>query len=142
MGMRGRLDAPPGALPRTPGYLDNNENQVSGRCLCGAVTLSGGPVLSVQTCHCRECRAMSGHVWASVEVPLAGAVIGGPIRWFAASDRARRGFCPVCGAFVVWQANGGDRVEFALGALAQEPGAPTAHEFLAQKGDYYPWGPA
>jgi hypothetical protein len=118
-------------------------DSISGQCLCGAVTLSGGPVLSSQTCHCRECRAMSGHVWASVAVPLQGAVIGGPIRWFAASGRARRGVCPTCGAFLVWQANDSDQIEFALGALTEGPRTPpTIDEFLADKGDYYPWGAA
>lgn len=82
---------------------------------------------------------MLGHVWASAEVALDGVAISGPLRWFQASPRARRGFCPVCGAFLVWQALGGATLEIGLGALQTGAPAPDLHEHLAEKGDYYPW---
>jgi hypothetical protein len=115
---------------------------IRARCLCGAVAIqAAGQILSTQTCHCRECRAMSGHVWASAEVAAPGVTISGPLRWFRASLRARRGFCPVCGAFLIWQADAGGTLEIALGALAGDAPAPGLHEHLAEKGDYYPWAP-
>ena len=60
---------------------------------------------------------MSGGEWASADVARADLTIKGDVRWFAASDRARRGFCPACGAFLFWEAHGSDEIAFALGAV-------------------------
>ena len=60
---------------------------------------------------------MSGGDWASADVAGADLSIEGEVQWFAASDRARRGFCPTCGAFLFWEAHGTDEIAFALGAV-------------------------
>lgn len=60
---------------------------------------------------------MSGGTWASADVAREDLAIEGDVRWFAASDRARRGFCPGCGAFLFWEAAGGEEIAFALGAV-------------------------
>jgi len=64
--------------------------------------------------------------------------IGGPVKWFAASGIARRGFCPECGASMFWQGLGEDEVSFALGCLEGPTGLRLEkHIFCADKGDYY-----
>lgn len=60
---------------------------------------------------------MSGGEWASGDVARGDLAVEGEPRWFAASDRALRGFCPTCGAFLLWEAHGSGEIAFALGAV-------------------------
>ena len=112
---------------------------LTGHCLCGAVTFrTGAEAQGASVCHCGQCRRQSGHQWASAQVPHAALEVTGDVRWFRASDRAERGFCPVCGSFLFWRGDGEDRISFALGALDAPTGLRvTKHIFTADKGDYY-----
>lgn len=66
----------------------------------------------------------------------------GFVKWFRASDFARRGFCSECGASLFWH---GDRYEqfknriaVAFGALDDpSPALLEKHIFVADKGCYY-----
>ena len=110
-----------------------------GHCLCGAVgfTLRARPQ-DPAVCHCRECRRQSGHAWAAATVPDEALEIAGPVAWYAASPRARRGFCPRCGSFLFWKGQGEDTTDVSLGALHMPTGLRLArHIFVAEKGDYY-----
>ena len=110
-----------------------------GHCLCGAVAFeTRSKPKGASVCHCSQCRRQSGHLWASAYVPKADLTITGPVRWFASSDAARRGFCPTCGAFLFWQAHAEDTISFALGAITGPTGILLEkHIFCADKGDYY-----
>ena len=110
-----------------------------GRCLCGAITFRvTAPPQGASACHCSQCRRQSGHVWASASVPSDALEIAGEPRWFAASARARRGFCDTCGSVLFWEAEGEDEISFALGSLDLPTGlALERHIFTADKGDYY-----
>ena len=69
---------------------------------------------------------------------LSDVDITGEPRWYAASTEARRGFCPTCGSFLFWQANGSDQMGVALGAIDGPTGVTGfRHIFTADKGDYY-----
>ena len=127
--------------------MNNSVNVLTGQCLCCAVAFSipKDGLEDLSACHCDQCRRWSGHVWASVNAPLAGLKIetgDGALKWHRASDFARRGFCGTCGASLFWHAEGLEarrhRMAVALGALD----APTGfrleeHIFVAHKGDYY-----
>jgi hypothetical protein len=112
-----------------------------GSCLCGAVRFSINDALRPpDACHCRECRRQSGHFWTSTDVSRTALTIEGADRltWFQSSEKIRRGFCSVCGAFLFWDPAVRDRIAVAMGAL--DP--PTdvhleTHIFVAEKGDYY-----
>jgi len=112
---------------------------ITGRCLCGDITFAvDAAPSSVSVCHCGQCRRQSGHLWASAQVPEAAVRIDGPVHWYAASDTARRGFCPRCGSFLFWKAHDEDMISFALGALDEPTGLKLeTHIFVADKGDYY-----
>ena len=72
---------------------------MKGSCLCGNVTFEvTGEVLRTSACHCTMCRKQSGHVWASGSVRPDDISIHGDVRWFRASEKAERGFCPSCGS--------------------------------------------
>ncbi|KMK68720.1 GFA family protein [Puniceibacterium sp. IMCC21224] len=110
-----------------------------GSCCCGniAFTVNAAPT-GASACHCRQCRKMSGHIWASAQVPQDQIIIAGPVTWFHASPRARRGICPTCGAFLFWQGTGETMISFALGAIDGPTGlALEKHIFTSDRGDYY-----
>lgn len=112
---------------------------LNGSCLCGDVTfrVTATP-LDPAACHCSMCRKTSGHVWAAAIVPENGIEIAGPVRWYRSSEKARRGFCPRCGASLFWQEIGSGRMDFALGAVDGPTSLHLArHIFTEDKGDYY-----
>ncbi len=112
---------------------------LKGSCLCGDVrfTVTGAP-FDPAACHCNQCRKMSGHVWAAAIVREADIEIVGEVRWYEATPRARRGFCPRCGSSLFWQEQGSGNMDFALGAVDGPTGLHLArHIFIESKGDYY-----
>jgi len=112
---------------------------LKGSCLCGAITFTaGGLARDPAACHCSQCRKQSGHYWASVQVLDENLTISGSPRWYAASETARRGFCPTCGSFLFWKGQDDPDTGVALGALEAPTGLRLErHIFTADKGDYY-----
>jgi len=112
-----------------------------GSCLCGAVRFEVSvPLPPPDACHCHQCRKQSGHYFASTDVPRASLTIHGEetVRWYASSERVRRGFCSVCGSALFWDPIHKDSIGVAMGAFD----TPTEthlhiHIFVAEKGDYY-----
>ena len=79
----------------------------------------------------------------STDVPRAALRVGGAdkVTWYKSSDKARRGFCSVCGSPLFWDPFGRDWTGIAMGAFD----TPTrtklhVHVFVASKGDYYDIG--
>ena len=110
-----------------------------GSCLCGDVTftVTDSPC-GTTVCHCSQCRKQSGHLWASAYVARSDLSISGTVNWYAASETAKRGFCPRCGSFLFWAADAEDTMSFALGALQEPTGLRLEkHIFVADKGDYH-----
>lgn len=113
----------------------------SGSCLCGSVRFTvTGTLKAPDACHCSQCRRVSGHVWASTDVPDDRLVITGEgqVRWFRSSDAVKRGFCDTCGSALFWKPIDQPRTAVAMGAFD----APThmhleMHIFVDDKGDYY-----
>ncbi len=114
-------------------------SSLQGSCTCGAITfVVAGRPKQASVCHCTQCRKMSGHTWASAQVPESDLTTTGPVRWFASSETAKRGICPNCGAFLFWKALDEDEISFALGAIDGPTGLTLEkHIFVADKGDYY-----
>lgn len=119
----------------------NIDKPVHGSCLCGAVQIDVTRFSGDLTyCHCTQCRKQSGHFYAAANVKLADIRIDGEeaIRWYAASDMAKRGFCTICGSVLFWQPNEGDYLSVMGGCLESPTGlTPDGHIFVADKGDYY-----
>ena len=112
-----------------------------GSCLCGAVSFDvAGDLPGPDACHCTACRKQSGHFFVSADVPRSAVTIRGEERlgWYQSSNKARRGFCSVCGSSLFWDPVGRDWIGIAMGAFD----GPTAtrlrvHIFVGDKGDYY-----
>lgn len=112
---------------------------LSGSCNCNAVTFTvRGPFPGIAGCHCSQCRKQSGHFWASSRAEEAQFVINGDVRWYEASPKAKRGFCPNCGTFLFWKAHDETELSFSAGVIDGPTGLKLArHIFVADKGDYY-----
>jgi len=113
----------------------------TGGCLCGGVRYAVfGPLRPVVMCHCTQCRRMTGHFMAATAARRADfrLVARKGLRWYAASDKARRGFCARCGSTLFWEGVGRDYISIAAGTLDDSSGLKVAHHiFVADKGGYY-----
>lgn len=110
-----------------------------GSCNCGGVTFTvRNPRPEIAACHCGQCRKQSGHHWASSTAADEDFDITGEVRWYRASDTAKRGFCPTCGCFLFWKADSEPFSSFSMGVIDGPSGLHLSrHIFTAYKGDYY-----
>ena len=113
----------------------------SGACLCGAVRfVVTGDLKAPDACHCSQCRRVSGHVWASTDVPDDRLTITGEdhVRWFQSSAKVKRGFCGTCGSALFWKPIHQPRTAVAMGAFDKPTDTHLEmHIFVGDKGDYY-----
>ncbi len=113
----------------------------TGGCLCGAVRYEArGPLADVTACHCSQCRRQSGHLYATTGVARQDLMLieDRGLKWYRASETARRGFCGECGSTLFWESDAGDATAILAGSLDAPTGLKLArHIFVADKGDYY-----
>ncbi len=118
-----------------------HDDEHTGACLCGSVRFrTRGPLRGVVFCHCGQCRRQSGHFVAATSVSDERIVIegGDAISWFAASPKAKRGFCSRCGSLLFWKHADLDSISVMAGAFDRPTGLiAECHIFVADKGDYY-----
>ncbi len=116
-------------------------NERVGGCLCGKVTFRiTGALRDVIACHCGQCRKQTGHYYAATNAQQADVEIsdGGSLRWYRASDFARRGFCGECGSALFWKRDDADDISILAGSFDQPSDLKlVSHIFVADKGDYY-----
>ena len=114
---------------------------IKGSCECqGVVFELIGELRDVVFCHCSQCRKTSGHYWAATQVPKVNLnlIKATSLSWYDSSDKARRGFCSVCGSSMFYERKGIDKISVSAGSLE----IPTSldrmrHIYVASKGDYY-----
>jgi hypothetical protein len=90
---------------------------LTGGCQCGAIrfAIEGDPGRA-SICHCRMCQKAFGAFFGPlVSAPQMRWTRGAP-KYFASSNRARRGFCENCGTPLSFEPDDGP-VELAIGAL-------------------------
>lgn len=114
---------------------------LSAKCACGAVTANlTGPFRDAMGCHCETCRRQSGHYVAATQIDADGLQLltSDRLKWWEASETAKRGFCSECGSLMFWREDGSDRMSVFMGCIDQPTGIKlTTHIFLEEKGDYY-----
>ena len=113
--------------------------ETTGSCLCGAITYRvTGPLRPVVGCHCVQCRKTSGHYVAATSARREDVTVKGEVRWFHASETARRGFCRTCGSNLFWDPMNGTTLSIHAGTLDGATGlALKGHIYTADMGDYY-----
>ena len=58
---------------------------LNGSCLCGAVAFTvEGPLRYVTSCHCSQCRKMTGHYWAATGTAIAAVTFSRQegLKWY------------------------------------------------------------
>ena len=113
-----------------------------GQCHCGDIAYEvHGDLVGVIHCHCGDCRRWHGNYSAYAVAMLSDFRFTkgeDKLKWYASSDRARRGFCPACGSSIFKDNLDGEKIVLSVGALE----APTNLTFLKNifedsKGDWY-----
>jgi hypothetical protein len=112
-----------------------------GSCLCQAVRFEvEGELAAPDACHCSICRKVSGHFYASTDVPRSRVTIHGGehVTWYRSSEKVRRGFCSTCGCPLFFDPIYRDWIGISMGAFDK----PThtrlhVHIFVTDQGDYY-----
>jgi hypothetical protein len=91
---------------------------LTGRCLCGAVTITvtGDHDPRVGACHCRMCQRWSGGLFLCFDAPAASVTVEGPVARFRSSPFAERAFCATCGSHLWFNdvEEGGEPVQYEL----------------------------
>lgn len=112
----------------------------SGRCLCGAVTLTATPKShDVGSCHCDMCRRWGGGPLLAVECETDLSFSGEEhIGVFGSSDWAERGFCKECGTHLFYRLKGGSYYALPVGLFDGEgEWKLTEQVFIDEKPPFY-----
>lgn len=113
----------------------------TGSCLCGEVKYEvSGKLREVLACHCKQCRKQSGHYFAATNAEDSAITLEGNehVKWFRASDTAKRGFCSNCGSVLFWKHDDHPYTSILAGSFDKPTNLKLAkHIFVGDKGDYY-----
>jgi hypothetical protein len=114
--------------------------RAKGHCLCGAIEIEiRGRLRDVVVCHCGQCRRQHGAPPSYTSAPWSQVTIRGEkhLKWYQSSEKARRGFCRVCGSSLLWEPVGEGRVAITAGCLDKPTGLRTVrHIHVAEKADF------
>jgi len=105
---------------------------ITGSCLCGAVTVTAtacDPAL--RACHCEMCRKHTSSMFMSLATDPGSVAVDGPLKIFASSDWAERGFCGICGSTIYYGTRSDGARNLAAGLFPNVAGAPMRVEFFA-----------
>ncbi len=87
---------------------------LSGRCLCGAVTVTiGRHRPEVGACHCSRCRRWTGSALFQFEAEPDEVEVSGPVKSWR-HEIAERAFCGTCGT-LLWLKDFDGPYEFQVG---------------------------
>lgn len=121
--------------------MNPDQTKHAGGCLCGAVRYEvHGPLRDVIDCHCTMCQRLHGAFGAHSKAKKEHIKIveDRGLVWYATSDRARRGFCRVCGSHLFWEPVAQDATGILAGTLDSPTGLKTmGHIFMGEKPDFY-----
>ncbi|MBT8408338.1 MAG: GFA family protein [Alphaproteobacteria bacterium] len=93
-----------------------SENNLQGRCLCGAVTVRATAVdhppvgHGLGACHCGMCRRWTSSTFIEVSAARTSVEATGPVQTYKSSDWAERAFCGTCGS-ALWYLLTGEGME-------------------------------
>ena len=122
--------------------MTDNEECVSGGCMCGAVRFEArGEPINANYCHCESCRSHTGApVVALVGYRLEQVTFSkGERRIFESSPGVGRSFCGNCGSPMTWEGDGGDGpiVEILVCTLDEPQNVTLLNHF--NHAEHLPW---
>ena len=75
-----------------------------GQCMCGAVTVRVAKLADgLSACHCQMCRRWTGAAFVALHADGDDVSWTGPVKTYASSDWASRGWCDVCGSTLFYR---------------------------------------
>ena len=115
-------------------------SRATGRCLCGAVTLTvTGNHRTVGVCHCAMCRRWGGGPNMAIEVGKEIEIAGNDhVVVYRSSDWAERAFCGKCGSHLYYRIVESDDYVVSAGILDDQTGLTLASQiFIDEKPGFY-----
>jgi hypothetical protein len=104
----------------------------TGGCQCGAVRYAIGKLGHAGVCHCRMCQKAFGGFFGPLVTAVEFEWTRGRAKFYASSNKAKRGFCADCGTPLCY--DWGGPLEIAIGTLDDpEAAAPARQANLKDK---------
>lgn len=106
--------------------------ELSGNCMCGAVTVTAtasDPVL--RACHCEMCRQHNSFAFVNIQTDADSIKISGPVKVFKSSDWAQRAFCETCGSTLWCGMQHDGSCNLAAGLFPDLGGAKMVQEYFS-----------
>ena len=112
---------------------------MSGKCLCGAITITTQTVTTVEVCHCGMCRRWGGGPFMGISAADVPVVDGAEhLATYSSSRWAERAFCKTCGTHLFYRLKNSDHYTVMAGLFQNVPGLTFKEEiFIDHKPDYY-----
>jgi hypothetical protein len=112
---------------------------VTGRCLCGAVTITVTAMQAeVDICHCAMCQRWGGAFYAGVKGDAAQVSGEAAITVYRSSDWAERAFCGTCGSNLWYRFLPTGSRSFLAGLFDLPPGFGIERQiFVDEKPDWF-----
>lgn len=118
-----------------------------GGCACGTrrYECTAAPIVEF-LCHCRDCQRATGSAFAAVMmVPKAALTLDeAALKYHAveanSGNTLQRGFCPDCGATLLWRWPGDEKIRVLLAGTLDDPSGYTP-SCEVWTGSANPWHP-
>lgn len=117
-----------------------SETDLTGHCLCGAVTVTVTPTKDhLEACHCEMCRRWCGSAYIAVQSDDRVSFTGEQhITRFKSSEWAQRGFCSKCGSNLFYNFTPTGSYSLLAGLFDDVGGRVLGEEiFVDEQPDYY-----
>ena len=118
--------------------------RLSGRCLCGAVTITAQPDTGdlndggLGACHCDMCRRWTSSAFVEFSAKVGSVSIKGPAKVFQSSEWAERCSCKTCGTALYYKLVDQDYYVASAEAFDDLSGFEFTQEiFIDEKPAYY-----
>jgi len=117
----------------------STSKSLSGRCLCGNVTLGAKSVSpNVGACHCSMCVTWTGGPLLAVDCHQDVSLDGDSVAVFESSAWAERGFCSRCGTHLFYKIKQSGQYIVPVGLFKDDGDFVFDHQiFVDEKPQYY-----
>lgn len=107
---------------------------INGHCMCGAVTVSVAKLEGqMNACHCEMCRRWTGSAFVALHGTSDDVTFTGPVKTFASSEWATRGWCDTCGSTLFYRMNHDGAYGLAVGLFDGAAGQSLEIEYFVDR---------
>ncbi len=121
--------------------MNKKNRSLTASCLCNGVSMTiKGEFRPVINCHCIQCTKTHGNFAAYTSVLEKNIIFKSKktLKWFKSSQKAKRGFCKICGASIFFKRYGSRAISISAGLFRNPSKLKTiSHIYVKNKRDYY-----